>query len=288
MRRGTKSSSRRCCWRSSTHQGPPLRAQRRNDPRTPMRAGPVEEVIHQIFEHHGSAVGWSSISYLPFAHVAERLFSHYFALTGVISVTFVRDVARMSEMLTDVRPYLFFGTAEGCLGEDLQLHPGPDGDRRRTRSLGCWVPVRCRVAQAVGQAKFGHRAASLMTRMLYPIMKPARLLKLRPALGLRPGDDSRDHRDGVALVRGDELLCRNRYHRPLEIYGPTESGVVTMSPLDAPRLGTVGRAMRGVGLKIETDGEILVKSPAVSPGWPCAGQGSRAENDRCRWVVSHR
>jgi long-chain acyl-CoA synthetase len=223
----------------------------------------VEEVTYQISERHGSAIGWSSISYLPFAHVAERLFSHYFALTGAISVTFVRDVARMAEVLADVRPYLFFGPPVvwekiySSIRARLATEKNPVLRMVGSRSV--------RVAQVVGQAKFGHRAAPLMTRMLYPIMNQLVYERLRPALGL---DRVIFAITGTASLSSEVMdFFAGIGITVIEIYGPTESGVVTMSPLDAPRLGTVGRAMRGVGLKIETDGEILVKSPAVSPGY---------------------
>ena len=47
----------------------------------------------------------------------------------------------------------------------------------------------------------------------------------------------------------------------VEAYGMTEtSAALAVTPLGAPRLGTVGRALEGVELRIGQDGEILARA----------------------------
>ena len=50
-----------------------------------------------------------TISYLPMAHIAERLFGHYAAFVFGYSVTSLRDLTRLGEALREVRPTRFFG-----------------------------------------------------------------------------------------------------------------------------------------------------------------------------------
>ncbi len=52
---------------------------------------------------------WRVVSYLPMAHIAERMVSHYQMVAMGYEVTPLADVAQLAETLVEVRPNLMFG-----------------------------------------------------------------------------------------------------------------------------------------------------------------------------------
>jgi long-chain acyl-CoA synthetase len=57
----------------------------------------------------GSMTGWRMVSYLPMAHIAERLFSYYLHMAHGTDVTTCPDPTLVNEYLLAVQPHCFFG-----------------------------------------------------------------------------------------------------------------------------------------------------------------------------------
>jgi len=54
----------------------------------------------------------------------------------------------------------------------------------------------------------------------------------------------------------------------VELWGMSEcSGAGTVNPPDAIRIGTVGKALPGVRLRLADDGEFLLRGPMVMKGY---------------------
>ena len=70
-----------------------------------------------------------------------------------------------------------------------------------------------------------------------------------------------------------------------ETYGQTEdTALATANPAGDVRLGTVGRALPGVALRIADDGEILVRSPGNFVGYLGDDTATRASLDPDGWL----
>jgi long-chain acyl-CoA synthetase len=208
--------------------------------------------------------GMRGISYLPLAHVAERLITHYLAVNKVAHVYFCPDVLRVFEIVPRVRPDGFFGVPR--VWEKLQagivskLQDEPDRRKRRIALRALEVGRRAARSDAEG------KPLPLGLKLQRGLFEKVVYSKMRHAIGL---DRCVLAGTAAAPISTDTLQFFAGIGLPLvEAYGLSEdSGPATINPPDRIKLGTVGLALPGVEVKLAEDGEILVRGGNVSPGY---------------------
>jgi long-subunit acyl-CoA synthetase (AMP-forming) len=217
----------------------------------------ADEMI-QLPERGGRVISW-----LPAAHVAERNAHYYLPVARGLSVTVCADPRRIVEFLPKVQPTWFFAVPRIFeklkAGLEAMIAGLPDEQREaaekgleaslgkvRAEQAGEEVPPE--VAQAAAQAD----------EQLFS--------KLRAQLGL---DEALAVNVGAAPTPLDVLEFFHAIGIPVgELWGMSETcGLATCNPPDRIKLGTVGPPTPGIEIKLDDDGEVLVRADCVMPGY---------------------
>ncbi|MGI5156804.1 AMP-dependent synthetase/ligase [Microbispora sp. CA-102843] len=205
----------------------------------------------------------TQISYLTYAHIAERVLSLYLPLVKVNHVYFCTDMANLGATLGQVRPVLFFGVPR--VWEKMTA---------RLQALLATQPPEqqenVRAAMAAGLAyveglQYGHTVTPEV-REAYERADAALLSVVRGLIGL---DQARWCATAAAPMPDEvQRFFAGLGLKVIDVYGMTETtGAFTVNSPDVFKLGTVGRAEPGVEVRIAEDGEILTRSPLNTRGY---------------------
>jgi long-chain acyl-CoA synthetase len=188
--------------------------------------------------------------FLPMAHSFARI-AHQGASFHGSTVALVSDVARLPEALQRVRPTIL--PAVPRVYEKIYANAVGEIERSSglKRAIGRW-------GLRVGATK---SPASVQGRIADALV----LSKVRDRLGGR----IRIGISGAAPLGIDVLeFFRSLNMLVIEGYGLTEtSSSLSVNDPDDYRFGTVGHAVDGSEIRIEDDGEILVRSDSVFQGY---------------------
>jgi len=201
------------------------------------------------------------LSFLPLSHVFERVVLFRCLYDGV-SIYFAETMTSVARDLQRVKPTVMTGVPRawekfhGAIVEGLGKITGP------RKKLAEWA-VRVGYESARFRLQGGTPPATLKVKGA--IADRLVFAKIRERLGGRIR----------FLVSGSAPLSPKvgefffAINVPiLEAYGLTESSPgISANPIDAPRLGTVGKALPGVEIRIGADGEILVRGPNIMQGY---------------------
>ena len=196
-----------------------------------------------------------ALSFLPLSHSFERTVAYIYLAAGV-TIVFAESLETVARDLTVVRPTIMTGVPRVFEKFYARVHENVAAQPALRRLLFRWA-VRAALARVRGRWTLGALVAPLADRLI--------LAKIRERLGGRLR----------YAVSGSAPLPRHvgeffqAVGLPIvEGYGLTETApVLTVNPFDAPRLGTVGRPIPGVEIRIAPDGEILARGPNVMAGY---------------------
>lgn len=217
--------------------------------------------------HSTTAFGWdekhSSISFLPLSHITARHLDYALFCYGAV-LAYCPQFDLLPQAMREVRPTIFVGVPrvyEKIRHEVLRR----SGESRVRGSLLHWALRRGgKNGDVVMRGETpDSRAWKLANRLVFT--------KIREAFGGRV----------IHFISGGAPLGMDTANwfiqagiRIFEGYGLTEtSPVIALNTVQAYRIGSVGKVLPNVDVKLAEDNELLVRGPSVFPGyWHKPGQ----------------
>lgn len=206
------------------------------------------------------------ICYLPFAHIAERMLGIYLPVFRASHVHLCADTAAVAVTARALHPAQFFGVPRVWekLAASLRAALAGLPEERRAAVEAANATAREHVAcrergeRPSAELEASYKAAK--ETVLDPVLSLAgfeRLVWTASASAPMP-------LDVVRFWAGFGIVV-------MDAWGLTETvGVFTTNSPSAFRLGSVGRPLEGLELRIADDGEILVRGGTVFAGATCA------------------
>jgi long-chain acyl-CoA synthetase len=222
--------------------------------------------------------GAKVISWLPAAHIAERMAHHYLPIVYAMTITTCPNPREVAGYLSAVKPTWFFAVPR--IWEKLKagmegfLMQGENADRNRE-----WLAAATRKVEheQAGEPVPDDLAATVeeADRELFA--------GLRAMLGL---DEAVSVNVGAAPTPREVLVFFHAIGVPLaELWGMSETcGAGCCNPPNRIKIGSVGPAEPGVELKLGEDGELLMRSGVVMTGYRNAPDKTAEALDADGWL----
>ncbi len=217
--------------------------------------------VHGASEKYSFVDGDISLSVLPLSHVFERTGMYVYVRYGM-RVYYAESIEKVPENLKEVRPTIFIGVPRifEKVFKRARLKAALSG--RVNEMIFDWA---IDVAKEYAVATSDGQAPPISLAAKHRIADVVVFSKLRDFFG---GRLRFCITGGAALPDEIYLIFTGAGISIMQGYGLTEtSPVVSSNNPTAVRVGTVGRPIRNVKVRIAADGEIEVSGPGVMQGY---------------------
>ncbi len=203
------------------------------------------------------------LSYLPLAHIAERITGHFQQAFIGAQTWFAQSIDTLLQDLQDCRPTVFFAVPRVWekfhAGIMAKLTERDEAERQMFEGL---------LTLAVAAVELRQEGEDITEENVQALQMADQMAfgPIRAALGL---DQVRFAISGAAPINPELLKFWHAIGVPIaEVYGQTEdTGPATLNPPERVKIGTVGPPIPGVDVRLAEDGEILVRGGNVFQGY---------------------
>ena len=203
----------------------------------------------------------STIAFLPSAHIAQRVVVELLPILSGACVWFSESLSKLPHEMRSIRPTFFLAPPRvwervyASISAEIRKRPMP---LKKLFYIG--VGLGSEAARLRQKAKpmphWMRISLGFFDRIIFA--------KIRGRLG----GQIRVAASGAAPLGKDLAEFYAAIGMPLvEGYGLTEGGVAMLDPLDRPKSGSIGKLLPGVEARIESDGELLLRTPCVFSGY---------------------
>ncbi len=195
--------------------------------------------------------GKKHVSYLPMAHIFERLLGHYYLLDFASQVACCPESSQLTAYTSEVRPNVFIGVPRVWeklyAGVNAAVGADPDKAKAFNDAIDAALPI---------VEKMTRGTATQEEIDTWNFLDQVAFQPVRGLIGL---DETEICITGAAPLPAEILSWFRAIGVPLtEGYGMSETTAVLTWAND-PKPGCVGRAATGVELQIAEDGEVLCR-----------------------------
>ena len=241
----------------------------------------------------GEATKGKAVSYLPLSHIAERMLTHFLQIYYGTTTCFAESLDTLLADLQAIKPTYFFGVPRvwekfyaGVQAKMAQADPNDRKTKLARKAIGLGKEITKLEQEAVQRGgKITDAKIPLGMKVQHRLLDKLVLHKIRAAFGL----EELELALSSAAPLSPELIWF--FHsigiKIAEGYGQSEdNGPTAWNPPDAVLIGSVGKAMPGLEVKLAEDGEILVRGGNVMAGYYKDDEATRETIDEDGWLHS--
>ena len=227
-----------------------------------------------------SYLGKRIVSYLPMAHIAERMTSHYQPAWLGYEVTSCPDPGQIAAYAREVRPNVMFGVPRVW----EKIHAGVVGalaaDPEKAKQFDDAVEAAKPIVDAIAWGR-----ATEEQQQTYAFLDEVAFKGVRGLVGL---DELDIAITGAAPIPAELLAWFRAIGVPLaEIYGMSESSGPMTFAANKVKAGSVGPAIPGCEVKLaEEDNEIICRGGNVFQGYLNEPEKTAEALDEDGWLHS--
>ncbi len=203
--------------------------------------------------------GKRHLSYLPMAHIFERLIGHYYLIDMATEVTCCPETSQLTAYTTAIRPNILIGVPRVWeklyAGVNAAVGADPDKAKPFAEAVEAALPITAKMAAGT---------ATQDEIDTWNFLDQVAFQTVRSLIGL---DQAEICITGAAPLPAEILSWFRAIGVPLtEGYGLSETTAV-LTWANVPKPGCVGRPAIGVDVMIAPDGEVLARGGNIFVGY---------------------